>query len=121
MCEPCLKSRVSNSCHKCVMLIQMNGEICFLFTHFTFNYHVSDTKLIIDGKEFHQKCFSCLVCSVQLDKIYGSKDGEYYCETCYVDKFGRKCAQCVKVKKRHPNPCGHNCIICSTRLYWGKD
>ena len=102
MCQPCLRSRVSTNCYKCVMLIQMNGEILFLFTSFTFDCHVLDTKLIVDGKEFHQKCFSCLTCSVQLDKIYGSKDGEYYCETCYVDKFGWKCAQCGKVRKMHP-------------------
>ena len=69
-----------------------------IFTIFTFIVHLADTKLIVDGKEFHQKCFACLVCSVQLDKIYGSKNGEYYCETCYVDKFGKKCAQCAKVR-----------------------
>jgi len=80
MCEPCIKSRVRTNCHKCVMVFEMD-----------------DTKLIVDGKEFHQKCFACLVCSLQLDKIYGSKNGEYYCETCYVDKFGKKCAQCAKV------------------------
>ena len=56
-----------------------------------------DIKLIVDGKEFHQKCFACFNCSIQLDKVYGSKDGEYYCEMCYVQKFGKKCAACGKV------------------------
>jgi len=81
MCEPCIKSRVRTNCHKCIMIIEME-----------------DIKLIVDGKEFHQKCFACLLCSVELDKIYGSKNGEYYCETCYVDKFGKKCEHCTKVR-----------------------
>ena len=29
----------------------------------------SDIKLIVDGKEFHKKCFSCKRCSVQLEKV----------------------------------------------------
>ena len=29
--------------------------------------------------------------------MYGSKDGEYYCEVCYVEKFGKKCSYCQKV------------------------
>jgi len=80
LCEPCLQSRVKTTCHKCVMIIQME-----------------DTKLIVDGKEFHAACFCCVVCSVKLDKIYGSKDGDYYCEDCYVDRFGKKCARCSQV------------------------
>ena len=98
MCEPCIKSRVRTNCHKCIMIIEMEGEIGFIFTLATFIGQFSDIKLIVDGKEFHQKCFACLVCSVELDKIYGSKNGEYYCETCYVDKFGKKCEQCTKVR-----------------------
>ena len=30
---------------------------------------VSDIKLIVDGKEFHKKCFCCKKCSVQLEKV----------------------------------------------------
>jgi len=80
LCEPCIKSAVRTACHKCILTIEMN-----------------DIKLIVDGKEFHQKCFACFNCSIQLDKVYGSKDGEYYCEMCYVQKFGKKCAACGKV------------------------
>eukprot|EP00092_Neocalanus_flemingeri_P020518 GFUD01022231.1.p1 GENE.GFUD01022231.1~~GFUD01022231.1.p1 ORF type:complete len:519 (+),score=136.93 GFUD01022231.1:269-1825(+) len=111
MCEPCIKSRVRTNCHKCIMVIEME-----------------DIKLIVDGKEFHQKCFVCLVCSVQLDKIYGSKNGEYYCETCYVDKFGKKCAECAKVilgeGLRFGNESYHkdcfNCSKCSHSVEQGS-
>ena len=40
----------------------------------------SDIKLIVDGKEFHQRCFACFQCGLGLDSVYGSKGGEYYCE-----------------------------------------
>ena len=29
--------------------------------------------------------------------MYGSKGGEYYCESCYLTLFGKKCAGCEKV------------------------
>ena len=64
---------------------------------FHIHCNVADTKLIVDGKEFHADCFCCVICSVKLDKIYGSKDGDYYCENCYVDTFGKKCAGCSEV------------------------
>jgi len=111
MCEPCIKTRVRTNCYKCVMIIEME-----------------DTKLIVDGKEFHESCFSCLVCSAQLDKIYGSKDGQYYCETCYVDKYGKKCAQCAKVilgeglrfgAESYHKDC-FNCSQCSSTLEQGS-
>ena len=56
-----------------------------------------DIKLIVDGKEFHQNCFACSQCSVKLESVYGSKGGEYYCESCYLTLFGKKCAGCEKV------------------------
>ena len=58
---------------------------------------LSDIKLIVDGKEFHQNCFACSQCSVKLESVYGSKAGEYYCESCYLTLFGKKCAGCEKV------------------------
>ena len=58
---------------------------------------MSDIKLIVDGKEFHQNCFACSQCSVKLESVYGSKAGEYYCESCYLTLFGKKCAGCEKV------------------------
>ena len=51
----------------------------------------------MDGKNFHQKCFSCSSCSTQLDSVYGTKDGDYYCESCYVDKCGKRCEGCKKI------------------------
>jgi len=111
LCEPCIMSRVRTNCDKCSMVIEME-----------------DIKLIVDGKEFHQKCFACLQCSVPLDKIYGSKDGEYYCESCYVDKFGKKCAECTKVilgeglrfgKESYHRDCFH-CTNCSLQLEQGS-
>jgi len=80
LCEPCIKKRVRTNCHKCVMVIEME-----------------DTKLIVDGKEFHEACFCCTICAIRLKDVYGSKDGDYYCETCYVDKFGKRCFHCSKV------------------------
>ena len=35
---------------------------------------VSDIKLIVDGKEFHKKCFCCKKCSVQLEKVKHIQD-----------------------------------------------
>jgi hypothetical protein len=64
----------------------------------------------------------------KLDKIYSSKSAEYYCETCYVDKFGKKCAQCAKVilgkGLRFGNESYHkdcfNCSQCSNPLEQGS-
>ena len=55
---------------------------------------IPDTKLIVDGKEFHRNCFTCSACSALLDSVYGRKEGQYYCETCYVQMFGKKCSDC---------------------------
>ena len=62
-----------------------------------FHLHFPDTKLIVDGKEFHQNCFKCSHCSSQLDSVYGRKEGQYYCETCYVQIAGKKCSDCGQV------------------------
>jgi len=80
LCGPCIQVRVRSNCHKCVMTIEMD-----------------DTKLIVDGKEFHKACFACLICSLQLESVYGCKDDQYYCETCYLEMFGKKCGHCKKV------------------------
>lgn len=80
LCEPCIKTAVRTTCHKCILTIEMD-----------------DIKLIVDGKEFHQNCFACSQCSVKLESVYGSKGGEYYCESCYLTLFGKKCAGCEKV------------------------
>ena len=52
---------------------------------------------MVDGKEFHRSCFNCFHCSKLLDSVYGSKDGQYYCEDCYIQRFGKKCSDCGKV------------------------
>lgn len=80
LCEPCIRTAVRTTCHKCILTIEMN-----------------DTKLIVDGKEFHRSCFNCFHCTTLLDAVYGKKDGQYYCETCYVERFGKKCSDCCQV------------------------
>jgi len=80
LCAPCIQKKVRTTCYKCVLTIEME-----------------DTKLIVDGREFHKSCFACSVCSVQLESVYGCKEGQYFCESCYIEKFGKKCAQCEKV------------------------
>lgn len=80
MCEPCLASKVRTKCSKCKNIIDLE-----------------DTKIIVDGKEFHKKCFSCFKCYTQLEKVYGNKDDRYYCETCYLELEGRHCSNCHKV------------------------
>jgi len=80
MCHACLTSRVKTICYRC------NNTI-----------NIDDTKLIVDGHEFHETCFSCVSCNVQLDKVYGKKDETYYCEPCYIEKFGKRCHGCSEV------------------------
>jgi len=81
MCEPCLASKVRTTCSKCRNVIDLE-----------------DTKLIIDGRELHKKCFVCAKCFVQLDKgVFGKKDGRYYCEPCYIELEGKHCTTCNKV------------------------
>jgi len=80
MCEPCLATKVRTTCSKCKKIIDLE-----------------DIKLIVDGREFHKKCFSCANCYVQLEEVYGNKEGKYYCETCYIDLEGRHCITCDQV------------------------
>jgi len=111
MCELCLASKVRTKCSKCGGIID-----------------IDDIKLIVDGKEFHKKCFCCKKCSVQLEKVYGTKDGEYYCESCYLDMEALHCATCGKVilgegirfgeETYHPG-C-FNCSQCGTALSQGS-
>ena len=63
-------------------------------TPYSQHLSVPDTKLVVDGKEFHRQCFTCHHCSSLLDSVYGIKDGQYYCEGCYVENFGKKCSHC---------------------------
>jgi len=80
MCEPCLASKVRTMCNKCQRIIDLE-----------------DIKFIVDGKEYHKRCFSCEKCSVQLEKVYGNKDDRYYCEPCYVELEAKHCSSCNKV------------------------
>merc|ERR1719348_736237 len=80
MCHSCLTSKINSVCYTCNQVISLN-----------------ETKLIVDGKEFHENCFKCKMCSVKLSKIYGSKDGSYFCENCYIENYGKKCAGCSKI------------------------
>ena len=99
LCGPCIQVRVRSNCYKCVMTIEMDGKLIKYNVYFITNHMyqcISDTKLIVDGKEFHKACFACLICSVQLESVYGCKDDQYYCETCYLEMFGKKCGHCKK-------------------------
>ena len=98
LCEPCIKSAVRTTCHKCILTIEMDGDQnTFPKRNIFILYYFSDIKLIVDGKEFHQNCFACFECGTKLESVYGSKGGQYYCESCYLTLFGKKCAGCEKV------------------------
>merc|ERR1712130_307131 len=111
MCEPCLASKVRTKCSKCRNIIDLE-----------------DIKLIVDGKEFHKKCFSCKKCSLQLETVYGNKEDDYYCEPCYLEMEAKHCANCTKVilgeglrfgeETYHPE-C-FNCSKCATPLTQGS-
>ena len=54
-------------------------------------YRVFDAeKMMAAGRNWHKRCFSCFVCSRHLDStlVNDGPDGEIYCKSCYVSKFG---------------------------------
>ena len=47
-------------------------------------------RLMAAGRSWHRRCFSCCLCSRHLDStlVNDGPDGEIYCKSCYVSKFG---------------------------------
>ena len=55
------------------------------------DYRVFDAeKMMAAGRSWHRRCFSCFLCSRHLDStlVNDGPDGEIYCKSCYVSKFG---------------------------------
>jgi len=48
-----------------------------------------------EGRKFHQKCFTCSVCSTSLTK-YVESGGKFFCEPHYADRHNPKCISCNK-------------------------
>ena len=53
------------------------------------------------GRNWHEKCFACAVCKKSFDgKAFVPKGDNFYCTSCYDDKFVPKCFKCKKVLLR---------------------
>ncbi|XP_004345437.2 testis-specific protein kinase 1 [Capsaspora owczarzaki ATCC 30864] len=47
------------------------------------------------NKEWHGACFKCIDCSTPLQDFYYERDGMPYCQTHFLERFGRKCTACT--------------------------
>jgi len=78
-------------------------------------------------KEFHRACFCCAECGCQLESVYGSAGGEFYCERCYIQRAGKRCAGCNQVilgpglrfgEENYHTSC-FKCTVCGAGLEGG--
>ena len=47
-------------------------------------------------KQYHIWCFKCTICGVLLHGEYMGHEGKPYCEKCYHERYGVKCAYCQR-------------------------
>ena len=76
-----IEQTFADHCYKCFELVHRDKQ--------TFN-----------DKTYHKYCYICNRCQTELyrmKKVYADPTGEgLYCEPCYADMFGPKCAKCMQ-------------------------
>ncbi|KAK2722982.1 four and a half LIM domains protein 5-like isoform X2 [Artemia franciscana] len=71
-------------------------------------------------KQWHDKCFVCEVCKTDFsNKSFLYKEKNFYCQSCYHDKFAPKCQKCSKnilneVLKYDGGAYHKDCFVCHT-------
>ncbi|KAL7677163.1 hypothetical protein ACOME3_003408 [Neoechinorhynchus agilis] len=103
-CTLCNEELFATKCHRCGKIIETGG--------------VAFREL-----PFHRECFRCKECDCNLSKIkFFSRDGEAYCNNCYLTKFSERCFACKDLitssgTGKYINFNGKNwhskCFICS--------
>jgi len=103
-----------HNCEKCATINDSEDRFCrecgfsFQLSHRGDSTSSSDTsrcykcKVVISsaiklkalGKEWHQECFTCNKCGIELKGGFFPHEGEPYCETDYDDMFLKKCSKC---------------------------
>lgn len=81
VCQKCHLINTGVKCCKCGKIIEKDG--C------TFN-----------DRDYHQNCFLCTFCNVELIKMKktyrGRNDEEILCEPCFTDRYAPRCAKCTQ-------------------------
>ena len=86
------------------------------------NREIVGQYIVVDGLAFHKEHFKCANCNRKIVGKYFKKNGKYYDEKCYAEKFMPKCSICgepisgeylidsygMKIHKYHQN----NLITC---------
>lgn len=73
---------------------------------------------VVDGKKYHVEHFVCKECSTALaGKKFHKKEGNPYCEECYMSKFAPTCPGCErKIMGKHlvveDKRFHHECFVC---------
>eukprot|EP01083_Nonionella_stella_P286274 974365_1 len=61
---------------------------------------VDESFVMAKSQHFHVDCFTCAECKESLaGKGYVERDGKYFCENCYHEKFSPKCGKCEQIIK----------------------
>ncbi|XP_071818540.1 prickle planar cell polarity protein 3-B-like isoform X2 [Apostichopus japonicus] len=80
-CLECYEKHLARTCPRCGEIIKPGAK-----------------RLGYQGKEWHDKCFVCKVCNEHIGtKKFVPKDDDIYCNNCYEESFGTRCAGCNKV------------------------
>ena len=54
------------------------------------------------GKQWHEECFSCMVCKEPIrNKSFIPRDEQVICVPCYERDFAQKCTKCAGVNLYH--------------------
>jgi len=75
-------------CEKCMTQQLPKCAVC--------NKPITDEAIVVDGKNYHSRCFKCDKCSKQLGGgTYFPQDGKHLCHECMSKKLP-KCVKCSK-------------------------
>jgi LIM domain-containing protein 2 len=86
VCSKCHLVNKAPKCAKCMRIIEKDG-------------------CTYGDKDYHQVCFTCVECQVELMKMKktyrGKADDEIMCEPCFTEKYAPKCGKCSQSISPH--------------------
>lgn len=81
-----------------VLWRNFDGNIFDFIINFFPVSHLGTKKMEYKTRQWHEKCFSCVVCKTAIGtKSFIPREQEVYCATCYEEKFSTRCVKCAKV------------------------
>lgn len=55
-------------------------------------------KMEYKGRQWHEKCFACVVCKTSIGtKSFIPRENDIYCTGCYEEKYATRCVKCNKI------------------------